>query len=116
MGPGPSDMHPRVQNALGQPVIGHLEGNCHVYVDASADLDMAERVTVNAKVQRPSVCNAAEKLLVHQAIPLEADRAGVAEGDDHRLGSHLLQLDAVLRLGIGCVDVEDGEVHFQLSG
>jgi glutamate-5-semialdehyde dehydrogenase len=40
-------------------------GNCHVFVDASADLDDATRITVNAKVQRPSVCNAAETLLVH---------------------------------------------------
>lgn len=50
------------------PVIVHGEGNCHVYVDRSADLDMAESIVVNAKVQRPSVCNAAEKLLVHERI------------------------------------------------
>ncbi len=50
------------------PVIAHGDGNCHVYVDDSADTAMAERITVNAKVQRPSVCNAAEKLLVHEKI------------------------------------------------
>src|SRR5207247_7157670 len=45
-------------------------GNCHVYVDASADLAAAERITVNAKTQRPGVCNAAETLLVHaEAAP-----------------------------------------------
>jgi glutamate-5-semialdehyde dehydrogenase len=49
------------------PVIYAASGNCHVYVDASADLDMAERIVVNAKVQRPGVCNAAETLLVHEA-------------------------------------------------
>lgn len=50
------------------PVIAHGEGNCHVYVDNSADLAMAEEIVFNAKVQRPSVCNAAEKLLVHENI------------------------------------------------
>ena len=48
------------------PVIETGAGNCHLYVDASADLKMAEEIVVNAKVQRPSVCNAAEKLLVHR--------------------------------------------------
>ena len=43
-------------------------GNCHIYVDASADLDMAAEIVVNSKVSRPGVCNAAEKLLVHQAV------------------------------------------------
>ena len=50
------------------PVIETGVGNCHVYVDADADLDMALAITLNAKVQRPSVCNAAETLLVHQAV------------------------------------------------
>jgi glutamate-5-semialdehyde dehydrogenase len=53
------------------PVIETGVGNCHVYVDAAADLDMAERIIVNAKVQRPSVCNAAETLLVHKDIAPE---------------------------------------------
>jgi len=50
------------------PVIWHLDGNCHVYVDAAADLGMAEEITFNAKVQNPSVCNAAESLLVSEHI------------------------------------------------
>lgn len=50
------------------PVIWHLDGNCHVYVDAAADLKMAEEITFNAKVQNPSVCNAAETLLVSEHI------------------------------------------------
>ncbi len=50
------------------PVIVHGEGNCHVYVDRTANLATAEEIVFNAKVQRPSVCNAAEKLLVHSAI------------------------------------------------
>ncbi len=48
------------------PVIYAASGNCHVYVDASADLDAAERIVINAKTQRPGVCNAAETLLVHR--------------------------------------------------
>jgi glutamate-5-semialdehyde dehydrogenase len=50
------------------PVIYAASGNCHVYVDATADLDAAEAIILNAKVQRPSVCNAAEKLLVHADV------------------------------------------------
>ena len=49
------------------PVIKHYKGVCHVYVDADADLEMAERIVLNAKVQRPAVCNAMETLLVDQA-------------------------------------------------
>lgn len=50
------------------PVIETGVGNCHIYVDASADLAMAVSVIVNAKTSRPSVCNAAESLLVHEAV------------------------------------------------
>ena len=50
------------------PVIKHLDGNCHVYVDAAVDLDLALRVTDNAKTQKYSPCNAAESLLVHRAV------------------------------------------------
>ena len=50
------------------PVIIDGDGNCHVYVDASADIDEALRITVNAKTDRTSVCNAAESLVVHEAV------------------------------------------------
>jgi glutamate-5-semialdehyde dehydrogenase len=50
------------------PVIYAASGNCHVFVDADADLDAAERIVVNAKTQRPGVCNAAETLLVHADV------------------------------------------------
>ncbi len=53
------------------PVIETGAGNCHIFVDESADFDMADRIVINAKTQRPSVCNAAEKLLVHQRIAAE---------------------------------------------
>jgi len=58
----------RVTAEAKMPVMKHYDGNCHVYVDAAADLDMAERIVVNAKCQRPGVCNAAESLLVHAAV------------------------------------------------
>ena len=57
----------RVSQEAQMPVIKHYAGNCHVYVDRSADADMAERLVVNAKCQRMGVCNAAESLLVHAA-------------------------------------------------
>ena len=50
------------------PVIKHYKGVCHVYVDNEASLEMAERICINAKVQRPAVCNAMETLLVHEKI------------------------------------------------
>ena len=50
------------------PVIKHFTGNCHVYIDAAADLEMAQRITLNAKCQRMGVCNAAESLLVHADV------------------------------------------------
>ncbi|WP_406106765.1 glutamate-5-semialdehyde dehydrogenase [Streptomyces sp. NBC_01003] len=56
-----------VENSI-VPVIETGTGNCHVYVDAHADLDMAVDILINSKAQRPSVCNAAETLLVHQDI------------------------------------------------
>ncbi len=58
----------RVAEEARMPVLKHYQGNCHVYVDAAADLDMAERILVNAKCQRPGVCNAAESLLVHEGV------------------------------------------------
>ena len=56
-----------VENSV-VPVIETGAGNCHVFVDESADLDMADAIVINAKTQRPSVCNAAEKLLVHEKV------------------------------------------------
>jgi len=64
---GPTLISHVVENAT-VPVIETGAGNCHILVDESADLDMASRIVLNAKTQRPSVCNAAEKLLVHTAI------------------------------------------------
>jgi glutamate-5-semialdehyde dehydrogenase len=74
------------------PVIYAASGNCHVYVDASADEETAERIVLNAKMQRPGVCNAAETLLVHKDIAAEfvprivqalLDAGVEVRGDEH---------------------------------
>ena len=57
----------RVQKEARVPVIGHLEGNCHVYIDRDADLRMARAIALNAKLRRTGVCGAAETLLVDRA-------------------------------------------------
>jgi glutamate-5-semialdehyde dehydrogenase len=74
------------------PVIYAASGNCHVYVDAGADLGQAQEIVLNAKTQRPGVCNAAETLLVHEAvadpflpeIALALEQAGVQLRGDER--------------------------------
>ncbi|CCV10885.1 glutamate-5-semialdehyde dehydrogenase [Mesorhizobium sp. STM 4661] len=58
----------RVQSEARVPVFAHLEGICHLYIDRSADLDMAVRIAVNAKMRRTGVCGAAETLLVDRAV------------------------------------------------
>lgn len=62
----------RVQEEARVPVIGHLEGNCHVYVHSSADVDMACEIAVNAKMRRTGICGAAETLLVDRGIAASA--------------------------------------------
>jgi glutamate-5-semialdehyde dehydrogenase len=83
-----------VENSI-VPVIETGVGNCHVYVDADADLDVAERIVLNSKTHRPSVCNAAETLLVHRAVAGEFlpriakafAEAGVTVHGDHAVVS-----------------------------
>ncbi len=78
------------------PVIETGVGNCHVYVDSAADLDMAERIVLNAKTHRTSVCNAAESLLVHQDVAAEfvprivraMQEAGVTIHGDETFAAH----------------------------
>lgn len=81
----------RVQNESRIPVIAHLDGNCHVYVDGSADLAMAREVSLNAKMRRTGICGAAETLLV----------------DSHCAASHLAPLVGDL-LDAGCEVRGDG--------
>lgn len=64
---GPSLIASILENAT-VPYVIDGDGNCHIYVDADADLEMAGRIIVNAKTQRPSVCNAAETVLVHRSV------------------------------------------------
>ena len=64
---GPGLISHVMENAI-IPVIETGAGNCHIFVDDSADLEMASRIVINAKTQRPSVCNAAEKLVVHSSV------------------------------------------------
>lgn len=58
----------RVTAEAAMPVIKHFAGNCHVYIDQFADPDIAEKVLINSKCQRMGVCNAAESLVIHQAV------------------------------------------------
>ncbi|HZN73270.1 MAG TPA: glutamate-5-semialdehyde dehydrogenase [Micromonosporaceae bacterium] len=82
------------------PVIETGVGNCHVYVDADADLDQALSIVLNAKVQRPSVCNAAESLLVHESVAAEflpralaaLTEAGVTVHGDDAVREHAAQV------------------------
>ncbi|MFZ2651871.1 MAG: glutamate-5-semialdehyde dehydrogenase [Burkholderiaceae bacterium] len=86
----------RISREAKVPVIKHLDGNCHVYVDAAADLGMALRIADNAKTQKYSPCNAAESLLVHAAIaPLFLPRIGAvfaAKGVEMRCDAPSLAL------------------------
>ena len=84
------------------PVIYAAAGNCHVYVHADADLEMARRIALNAKTQRPGVCNAAETLLVDAAVAAEFLPAALAELRD--AGVELVG-DERARAGAGGVEV-----------
>ena len=87
------------------PVLAAAGGNCHVYVDESADAGMAEAIVVNAKTHRPGVCNAAETLLVHASRPeltarlvAALERAGVTvERDEHAWATEFLDMRIGLR-------------------
>jgi glutamate-5-semialdehyde dehydrogenase len=120
------------------PVIYAASGNCHVYVDRSADLYAAEEIVVNAKVQRPGVCNAAETLLVHADVAptflprvLHALReAGVVLHGDDRVRAIVPGLDIrvataedwdteylALEMAVGVVDsVDDAVEHINRHG
>lgn len=88
------------------PVIKHSKGICHVYVDSEADLEMAEKVVYNAKVQRPGVCNAAEALLVHQKI---------AESFLPKVGLCLTQAGVELRCSPEALKILKGDPQLKRS-
>ncbi len=123
---GPSLIQAILDNAT-VPYVIDGDGNCHVYVDASADLDMARDIIVNAKTQRPSVCNAAEKLLVHASVAdellptLVAALGGVELVGDDRARALVPTMGAAsaddwstefldLKLGVAVVDSLDDAI------
>ncbi|MDE1922426.1 MAG: glutamate-5-semialdehyde dehydrogenase, partial [Gammaproteobacteria bacterium] len=75
---GGKNLISRVQNEARVPVIGHLEGICHVYVDRGADLQMAQRIVLNSKLRRTGICGAAETLLIDAAVATTALKPLVA--------------------------------------
>jgi glutamate-5-semialdehyde dehydrogenase len=83
-----------VQNESRVPVFAHLDGLCHVYVDASADAAMARKIVVNAKMRRTSVCGAAETLLIDRAV---ADSLLPVLADDLAAAGCSLRGDATAR-------------------
>ena len=95
---GSNEMVQSIQSSTRIPVLGHADGICHVYVDASADPDKAVRIAVDSKAQYPAVCNAAETLLVHKDFParqklLEALKdAGVELHMESDFGQEFLDL------------------------
>ncbi len=93
---GPSLIASILENAT-VPYVIDGDGNCHVYVDESADLEMAAAILVNAKTQRPSVCNAAESLLVHASVAEEFLPAAAAALDAAVAGSVELVGDEATR-------------------
>ena len=92
------------------PYVVDGDGNCHVYVDRAADLDVAERIVVNAKMQRPSVCNAAESLLVHAEIaPTALPRLASALAGVELVGDEAAR---ALVPGIGAATEDDYATEF----
>ena len=85
----------RVQREARVPVIGHLEGNCHVYVHAQADVRMAKEVVLNAKMRRTGICGAAETVLIDRAFaePAAVIRALLDSGCAVRGDEHIQSLD-----------------------
>jgi glutamate-5-semialdehyde dehydrogenase len=97
-----------VENAR-MPVLKHYKGVCHIYVDSSADIDMARKICLNAKIQRPATCNAMETLLVHREIagsflpPMVEDFRGA--------GVELRGCEATRALVPGCVAATEDDWH-----
>ncbi len=103
------------------PVLAAAGGNCHVYIDAAADADRAVAIALNAKVQRPGVCNAAETLLVHRDRPelltrisAALESAGVElAGGDEAFATEFLDL----KMAVGAVDsLDDAIEHINRYG
>jgi glutamate-5-semialdehyde dehydrogenase len=130
---GPSLIRSIIDNAT-VPYVIDGDGNCHVYVDESADLSMAREIIVNAKTQRPSVCNAAESLVVHAAVAdellrdLDATLSSVELVGDDRAQALVARMGAAteddyatefldLKLSVRVVDsLDEAIAHVQRFG
>lgn len=102
----------RVAAEATMPVIKHFDGNCHVYVDKAADLEMAADITVNAKCQRPGVCNAAESLLVHQDVATEFLPMVGQKLTEHGVTMHACERSASLIAGSVPATAEDWRTEY----
>ena len=104
----------RVAAEATMPVIKHFDGNCHVYVDPSADIDMAARVIENAKCQRMGVCNACESLLVHEKIASQALPSIAGRLQTHSITMHADERAA--KLIDGAVDATEDDWSTEYLG
>ena len=95
----------RVQSDSRVPVFAHLDGICHVYIDQSADVEMATEIVLNSKLRRTEICGAAETLLVHHQWANE-HLAGLIE-KLNRQGCEIRGDQAVCRLVDGCISASD---------
>lgn len=116
---GSNEMVQSIQNSTRIPVLGHADGICHVYIDASADPEKAARVAVDSKAQYPAVCNAAETLLIHKNFPArerllqELRSAGVDLHMESDFGHEFLDLVMAVHI----VDnIEDAIAHIHRYG
>jgi glutamate-5-semialdehyde dehydrogenase len=113
---GGEDLKAYLQQNARVPVIYAASGNCHVYVDADADLDDALGIAVNAKVQRPGVCNACETLLVHRDVAAEflprVAEALLAEGVELRVSDEARSHLDALAGDIAAVTEDDFATEF----
>ena len=98
------------------PVIETGIGNCHVYVDAGADLEMARRITINAKTHRPSVCNAAEALLVHRAVAADFLPTALRELSEAGVRLHVDEASAGLAGGVPTEPATDEDYATEYHG
>jgi glutamate-5-semialdehyde dehydrogenase len=103
-----------IQDVATVPVMYAAAGNCHVYVHGDADLEMARRIAVNAKVQRPGVCNSAETLLIDAAVA--ARFAPAVLGDLHEAGVELVGDERLRALGgeveVGAATAADWDTEY----
>ncbi|MBI5873867.1 MAG: glutamate-5-semialdehyde dehydrogenase [Candidatus Omnitrophica bacterium] len=94
------------------PVIKHYKGICHVFVDESADFAMAQRIILNAKIQRPAVCNAMETLLVHEKIAKDFLPTMIEALQDARVEIRGDSATRKLVKGLKCATVEDWSTEY----